>query len=77
MMGMIQSGEDKKLMTIALDCVRILAFKDKATKAAVLERNGPQVLVGILREKPADPGNRDNLILHTIRLLKGGELIGF
>jgi hypothetical protein len=58
--------ENVKLLTILTDCLRILATKNPPTKAIILEGQGPQLLVNIMKQQ-----DYKNLIVMTARLLKG------
>ena len=58
--------DNVKLLTILTDCLRILATKNPHTKAIILQGNGPQLLVNIMRHQ-----DYKNLIVMTARLLKG------
>lgn len=49
-----------------MDCLRILSIKHQASKDVILECEGPNILVTILREQ-----NYKNLLVMTARLLKG------
>ena len=60
-----RSGQ-AKLLAIAVDCLRILSIKHQASKDVILECEGPNILVTILREQ-----NYKNLLVMTARLLKG------
>ena len=62
--------DNVKLLTILTDCLRILATKNQPTKDAILARNGPNILVEIMKNRH---GEYKNLILMTIRLLKGNK----
>ena len=62
--------DNSKLLTISADCLRILATKNQPTKEVILQLNGPNILVDIMRTRHQD---YKNLILMTTRLLKGIE----
>jgi hypothetical protein len=60
------SRDNVKLLTILTDCLRILAMKNQPTKMIILEGNGPNLLVNIMKHQ-----DYKNLIVMTARLLKG------
>ena len=43
MVRLLMRENERKLMAIVTDCLRILAVQHSATKKAILECNGPQV----------------------------------
>ena len=63
--------DNVKLLTILTDCLRILAMKNQPTKMIILQCQGPAMLVNILKGR-----EYKNLILMTMRLLKGQSQIG-
>ena len=64
--------DNSKLLTISADCLRILATKNQPTKEVILQRNGPNILVDIMRSRHKD---YKNLLIMTTRLLKGKKSI--
>ena len=66
--------DNVKLLTILTDCLRILSTKNQQTKDVILTRNGPSMLVEIMRSRHQD---YKNLILMTTRLLKGKLVLNF
>ena len=65
-------SDNIKLLTILTDCLRILATKNQQTKDVILNRNGPIILVEIMKSRN---DNYKNLITMTSRLLKGNRLL--
>merc|ERR1712223_716448 len=59
--------DNSKLLTILAECLRILATRHQPTREVILQRNGPNILVDIMRTRHKD---YKNLILMTTRLLK-------
>ena len=66
--------DNSKLLTILAECLRILATRNQPTREVILQRNGPNILVDIMRTRHKD---YKNLILMTTRLLKGKEVLRY
>ena len=62
----LHTSNEEKLLTIVTDCLRILAVTHEGTKQEILENNGPQILVNIMKHH-----SYENLLMTTSRLLKG------
>ncbi len=64
-----KESNNPKLITIVVDCLRILSIGDATAKRELLNRHVPQLLVGVLHMDLHEDFHR-NLLLCIHRLLK-------